>query len=814
VNAGVVSRTVIASVLLALVVGAGFVILIRQIESLRKSGREVTESRNEFVSADALERLVIDLETGVRGFVITDQERFLEPWRKARSAIPEQTRRLAALVDNPEQARRVRDITRDINSYIDDYSVPLVAAVRRKRDAGLSVATTAEGKRRVDALRAEFARLRQTERARLTARQHRDDRDASQATTVAAVALGGSVVLILLFGGYLIRAIAVPLRGAATMAGRLAGGDLAVRLRETGVGEVGALQRAFNSMGGSLEASRDELQRLADEQAALRRVATLVARDVPSSELLRAVAGEVGTLLGADLAALIRYETADAVDATVVWAAEGDEPDVGGRWPMEREGPAAAISRTGRPARQDDWDAVPGAFAAIAREKLGIRSSVGSPIVVEGRVWGALFVHSKQREPLPADTDSRLESFTDLVATSLANAQSRAEVRRLADEQAALRRVATLVAQAVPTSQVFEAVTREVGLQCDADLARMERFEPDRTVTALAAWSRGGEAQLAIGTRFALEGASIAAQVHQTGRPARVDSFVGASGPIAREAQALGIRASVGCPIVVGGRTWGVIAASTRREAPFPPNTESRIADFTELVATAVSNAEAQAGLVASRARLLTAGDDARRRLVRDLHDGAQQPLVHTIVTLKLAMHAQENDDDEAKVLVGEALDRAEQANAELRELAHGILPGVLTRGGLAAGVDALVSRLRVPVHVDVPRDRFPPEIEASAYFVVAEALTNVAKHSGAQRADVRAWVEDSVLRVDVRDDGVGGARPDGSGLLGLDDRVAALGGHLRIESPPGRGTRIAATLPLSRSVPFSGAHSAALRPG
>jgi signal transduction histidine kinase len=378
--------------------------------------------------------------------------------------------------------------------------------------------------------------------------------------------------------------------------------------------------------------------------------------------------------------------------------------------------------------------------------------------------------------------------------------QAQRELRRLADEQAALRRVATLVAQAVPTAEVFEAVTREVGLLCDADLARMERLEADRTVTAIAAWSRHGEAELAVGTRFPLEGASIAVQVYETGRPARVDSFVGESGPIAREAQALGIRSSVGCPIVVGGRTWGVIAASTTREEPFPPNTESRIADFTELVATAVSNAEARVDLVASRARLLAAGDDARRRVVRDLHDGAQQRLVHTIITLKLARRAQEKDDEEAaSTLVGEALDQAEQANNELRELAHGMLPAALTDGGLAAGVEVMVSRLRVPVRVDVPEERFPPEIEASAYFVVAEALTNVAKHSRARSANVTAWVEDSVLNVDVRDDGVGGARPEGSGLLGLHDRVVALGGQLRVESPPGSGTRIAATLPLQR---------------
>jgi signal transduction histidine kinase len=375
--------------------------------------------------------------------------------------------------------------------------------------------------------------------------------------------------------------------------------------------------------------------------------------------------------------------------------------------------------------------------------------------------------------------------------------QVQAEQRRLADEQAALRRVATIVARAAPTVEVFEAVTREVGLQCDADLARMERFEPDHMVTGIAAWSRTGDAHLAVGSRIPLEGASIAAQVLETGEPARVDSFAGSSGPIADEARVLGVRSSVGCPIVVGDRAWGVIAASTTRTAPFPANTESHIANFTELVAMAVSNAEARAALVDSRARLLTAGDEARRRVAQDLHDGAQHHLVHTIVTLTLAQRAQQSDQGGARELVGEALAEAEMANDELRELAHGMLPQVLTRGGLAAGFEALVSRVRIPVTVEVPDERFAREIEASAYFIVAEALTNVAKHSRARSANIVARVADGELRVDVQDDGVGGARLAGSGLLGLHDRVHALGGELQVESPPGRGTRIAATLPL-----------------
>jgi signal transduction histidine kinase len=184
--------------------------------------------------------------------------------------------------------------------------------------------------------------------------------------------------------------------------------------------------------------------------------------------------------------------------------------------------------------------------------------------------------------------------------------------------------------------------------------------------------------------------------------------------------------------------------------------------------------------------------------VVRDLHDGAQQRLVHAIVTLKLAQRAFRAGDGKAESLVGEALQHAQQGNAELRELAHGILPAVLTRGGLRAGVDALVTRLDVPVHVDVPADRLQAEIEASAYFIVAEALTNVGKHSQATHAEVRASIDDGLLRLDIRDDGSGGADPGGHGLVGMNDRVTALGGRLAIESPKGGGTRVTATLPLA----------------
>jgi signal transduction histidine kinase len=229
-----------------------------------------------------------------------------------------------------------------------------------------------------------------------------------------------------------------------------------------------------------------------------------------------------------------------------------------------------------------------------------------------------------------------------------------------------------------------------------------------------------------------------------------------------------------------------------------PPGAEERLARFTELVATAIANAEGRAEVAASRARVVTAGEEERRRLVRDLHDGGQQRLVHTIMTLELACGALADGDQGAPALVVEALEHARQANEQLRELSHGILPTTLTRGGLRAGVDTLASRLPLTVATNVSVERLPAVVEATAYFIVAEALTNIAKHARATRADVSIDVDDGALRITVRDDGVGGARPDGTGLVGLRDRLEALGGRLRIDSRNGGGTLVAAEIPLS----------------
>ena len=380
------------------------------------------------------------------------------------------------------------------------------------------------------------------------------------------------------------------------------------------------------------------------------------------------------------------------------------------------------------------------------------------------------------------------------------------ESARLSEEQSALRRVATLVARAGPPSQIFEAVTREVGLLCGADLARMERYEAEGMVAGVAAWSRapGRPAELAVGTRLDLDGLSIARGVQQTGRPVRVDSFGQDIGAIAREARKVGIRSSVGCPIVVGGRLWGVVAASRKREDPFPPDTEAQIARFTELVATAVENAESRAELAASRARVVAAADETRRRLERDLHDGAQQRLVSLALRLRMAAAIIDPDLREVHQELAGVSTELDEVLADLRELSRGIHPAILTEGGLGPALRTLARRCMVPVQLQVGTEgRLPERVEVTAYYVVAEALTNVAKHANASVVEVDVDRGDGLVRLAIRDDGVGGADPArGSGLVGLKDRVEGTGGTLRVDSHPGQGTSLLVELPLDAGPP------------
>jgi signal transduction histidine kinase len=416
--------------------------------------------------------------------------------------------------------------------------------------------------------------------------------------------------------------------------------------------------------------------------------------------------------------------------------------------------------------------------------------------VVAGRLWGAMIAAAVEGEPLLRDAESRLGQFGELVATAIGNTEAAAEAHRLGEQQATLRRVATLVAQGSAPTEVFDAVVVEVARLFGAAYVSLQRAEGSDEIVILSHWGHD-PGVVHPGMRLRLDGDSAIARVLRTGRSARFDPHGDWGGSIAEIGRRADRSAAIGAPIVVEGRLWGVLVATWREgDDPAPADAEGRLTEFAELVAAAIANADSHDQLTASRERVLTAADEARRRLVRDLHDGAQQRLVHAVITLKLAQQELHGDTRRAEALLSDALEHAEQGNAALRELAHGILPSVLTHRGLPAAVDSLVARLDLVVDVDVTSARLARGIEASAYFIIAEALTNVVKHARAARAHVTAAVADDTLRLEVRDDGVGGADPRGHGLLGLGDRVAALGGRLRIDSPDAGGTVLTAELP------------------
>jgi signal transduction histidine kinase len=456
------------------------------------------------------------------------------------------------------------------------------------------------------------------------------------------------------------------------------------------------------------------------------------------------------------------------------------------------------VCETGRPARVDRADAS-GAAAELFRG-WGIRCCVGAPISVEGRLWGVMAAVSTRENPLPADTEVRLAGFTELVATAIANVQARLELSGFATEQAALRRVATLAARAAPPEEIFAAVTAEVGRVLSAGVTVLARYDPNGTETVLGAWSSTGAPPIAVGTRTRVGGRNVTTLVLQTGRPAQIDDYADSSGAIGDYSREIGIRMSVGVPISVEGRLWGVVIVASAVEQPLPADTEARLAGFTELVATAIANAEAQAALSASRARIVAAADSTRRRIERDLHDGAQQRLVSLALQLRAAQAAMPTEAGALTAQLDPVADGLTDVLDELREIARGIHPAALAEGGLRPALKSLARRSAVPVRLAVGVDRRLPEpIELAAYYVVSEALTNAAKHAAATVIDVQAETGGGMLRVRVRDDGRGGADlTRGTGLVGLTDRVEALGGGLSLHSPPGAGTTVTTELPLT----------------
>jgi signal transduction histidine kinase len=421
-------------------------------------------------------------------------------------------------------------------------------------------------------------------------------------------------------------------------------------------------------------------------------------------------------------------------------------------------------------------------------------------------LWGAAIVGSTSTEPMPSDTEARIADFADLVATAIANAATRAELQAsrdelsvLADQQSALRRVATLVARGALPSEVFESVAVELAGLLGVENASVWRYESNGVATLLSAWDEPGAKKMPVGQRFSLEGDNIAAMVLQTGCPVRMDSHDDAAGAAAAQIRARGIRGGVGTPIIVDGRLWGVAAVGSSRPEPLPPDTEERVGDFADLAATAIANAQTHAELTASRVRIVTAADDARRRIERDLHDGAQQRLVSLGLELRTAEAHVPPEQQPLRERISQLVTSVVAVSNDLQELSRGIHPAILSKGGLGPALKTLARRSVVPVELILGADRRLPEpVEVAAYYVVAEALTNAAKYARASVVNVRLDIEGATMHLSIRDDGIGGADAGkGSGIIGLTDRVEAIGGKMTISSHPGSGTSLLVAIPL-----------------
>ena len=389
------------------------------------------------------------------------------------------------------------------------------------------------------------------------------------------------------------------------------------------------------------------------------------------------------------------------------------------------------------------------------------------------------------------------------LAVSLRNARFYAENRLIADEQAALRRVATLVARGAQPQDVFLAVAEEAGRLLTADFSVLIRYDrPTGTMEIAGSWLRSGtDRPSPVGGRLPLGGYNVPSLVYETGSPARIDyERDGSSGSRGVTASLWGFRSSAGVPVIIEGRPWGALVVAQSRHDVLAADTAARLAAFSELAGTAIANAEASAEVAASRARVVAAADQARRRIERDLHDGAQQRLVALTLQLRQAQATVPPELAELNAQLDGAVATASSALAEIGEIARGIHPAILTSNGLRPAVRALAHRSPVPVRLAACTDRRLPEhVEVTAYYVIAESLTNAIKHARAAAVTIRAEVADDRLLVSIRDDGVGGADlARGTGLMGLKDRVEALSGVLRIESPPGTGTMLRVELPLA----------------
>ena len=535
---------------------------------------------------------------------------------------------------------------------------------------------------------------------------------------------------------------------------------------------------------------------LASEQAALRRVATLVARQPSPAEVFAAVTEETGKLLHLDSAHLVVYERDETATVAGAWNLRGPPAQLGTRVPLDGDSVVVRVFRTQQPARIDDYSDATGLVAENVRS-IGVRAAVGVPVLAGGRLWGVMAVGSSRPEPLPADTEMRIGAFTELVGTAIANSDARTEIERLAGEQAALRRVATLAARGAETGEVFAAVACEVAEVMHLPVAAVQRYEDDgETTTVMAAWSDRPH-PFPPGTRCPYHASGLAAQVRQTGRAGRVVDYSRRRGAFAAKARELGLYSVAGAPIIVDGAVWGLVTIAST-DGPLPDRTEDRLAEFTELLGTAIANTESRTELSASRARIVAAADETRRRLERDLHDGIQQRLVSLALKAGTMAMMTPQPADEIQGELSLLADGLGTAVDELREVSHGIHPAILSEAGLGPALEALARRSAVPVELDLNLGpRLGEHVEVAGYYIASEAITNVVKHARASFIDMRADRCDGALTLSISDDGIGGADPSrGSGIIGLKDRVEALGGTISVLSPPGRGTALHVQLP------------------
>jgi signal transduction histidine kinase len=513
-----------------------------------------------------------------------------------------------------------------------DYSEPLMNTERTNPVSARSRTVSGEGLERLAPLRAQFTGFEQAQRRITAPSEQRSIGAAHDAPIVAEAAAVGSLLLIVFFITYLTKAVVRPVRRASIMAGALAAGDLAVRMPETSPGEIGVLERMFNTMAGSLDTSRDTIRAVAEEQGALRRVATLVARGVVPSEIFTAVAAELSRVLGADYTTIVRFEPDDTATVVGYWSDPGAPkimPPLDGHWPIEDPSVAAAVLSTGRPARMTDYERATSAIGIWARSQR-IRYVVGCPVKVEGRIWGAMLIYSLKAEPQPGVTEDRMLAFVELVATAIANAQGRSD-------------------------------------------------------------------------------------------------------------------------------------------------------------------------LLASRARVVAAADESRRRIERDLHDGAQQQLVTLGFKLRMVEAAMAPCQQQLKEQVSSTVHGLTSVLEDLQEISRGIIPPTLARHGLRPALRSLARRSPVPVTLDVHLGgRLPEAITVALYYTVSEALTNMAKYAHASAVEVHLTTHDTAARLSIHDNGLGGAHlGGGSGLLGLKDRIEALDGRIEVLSATGAGTSLLVDIPI-----------------